>query len=707
MGYKIDVMFPACGEAGEDKEHLSKRVRFRSSVAIVPSCASGLHGIGCPSSSSGQSQVQRYPGNGHQTLQRPSIETERYEENTCSFNQVGQRGHTLVDESGYQGLQSVVKICSSLGINKAGIGCDGNSCGFNSCRQGYVQGAGSGMVQSSDSTQRMVGVRVDNSVSPSQAEGHSSNMACRQYECQTSLVEQWNVSRPLALQEGRTITTNSLCAEHKSRPSLCSIRSASACRPDQQKEGSPRLASSKADSVGGVSNLWVARSRPNGNSKIDSGSSILLGYSGFGSSSHRRIHRRLESVQPSICFPPTSDNGVGFEQNFSMQQKYKVHCDKSMEEDSSLVSKSTVFVHVSSPQTTDAGENGAGPSSSNNSSREQIRRKDKIRRLEAYWRGRPETGRLSNGAVQTLLKSWAEGTEESYGLGFRYYSEFCQRNNLEGFTADPVTLINFLQEQFETTDKQHSTLNSYRSAVSMTLPPCVDSSLPVGQHPLVCRFMRGVHRLRPPKVKLFPTWQVSDVLQYLLSWGDAESLPLNRLLMKTAFLVALVCFKRPADLINMCVKDGYWSLNSEGFRCQPLGYGKTERHHPVPPLVIEPFSENVHLCPVFHLVTLQGKLEPLRKNEDRFWISAKKPYNAISSRTMCNWLKSVIMDSGAAGTARDVRSNGSSTAAQANLDLSRILQAGNWNRVSIFQRHYFRPQKISALSRILYVGSES
>ena len=277
MGYKIDDMFPAGGKADDDKEHVSKRVRFRSSVTIIPSCASGLNGIGCPSSSSGQSQVQRYPGNGHQTLQRLSVESEGYEENTYSFNQVGQRGHTLVDESGYQGLQSVVKICSSLGINKAGIGCDGNSCGFNSCRRGYVQGAGSGMAQSSYSSQRMVGVRVDNSVSPSQAERHSSNMACRQYECKTSLVEQWDVSRPLALQEGRTTTTNSLCAEHKSCPSLCSIRSASACRPDQQKEGSPRLASSKADSVGGVSNLWVTRSRPNGNSKIDSGSNILLG----------------------------------------------------------------------------------------------------------------------------------------------------------------------------------------------------------------------------------------------------------------------------------------------------------------------------------------------------------------------------------------------------------------------------------------------
>ena len=72
---------------------------------------------------------------------------------------------------------------------------------------------------------------------------------------------------------------------------------------------------------------------------------------------------------------------------------------------------------------------------------------------------------------------------------------------------------------------------------------------------------------------------------------------------------------------------------------------------------------------------------------------------------MCNWLKDVILESGATGTARDIRSNGSSTAAQANLDLSRILQAGNWSRVSTFQRQYFRPKKISALSSILKVSS--
>ena len=63
----------------------------------------------------------------------------------------------------------------------------------------------------------------------------------------------------------------------------------------------------------------------------------------------------------------------------------------------------------------------------------------------------------------------------------------------------------------------------------------------MGQDTLVCRFMRGIHRLRPPKTKLFPTWDIVTVLNSVLNWGETKKLSLRKLFMKTAFLVALVC----------------------------------------------------------------------------------------------------------------------------------------------------------------------
>ena len=229
---------------------------------------------------------------------------------------------------------------------------------------------------------------------------------------------------------------------------------------------------------------------------------------------------------------------------------------------------------------------------------------------------------------------------------------------------------------------------------------------PVGQDHLVCRYMRGILRLNPPKTKLFPTWDVTQVLNYLKTWGTLKQLTLKDLLMKTAFLVALVCCKRPADLCNMQVVDGYWQLSLSGFTCQPLGFGKTETHNAAPPIVIEPFSEDIRLCPVYHLVALDKKLRTLRPDSvKQFWISSRKPHQPVKVQTMSRWLAEVITSSGCTGgTARDVRSVGASKAVQSGLDIKRIMKAADWQRISTLQRHYFKPQKLNSLSMILKTG---
>ena len=148
--------------------------------------------------------------------------------------------------------------------------------------------------------------------------------------------------------------------------------------------------------------------------------------------------------------------------------------------------------------------------------------------------------------------------------------------------------------------------------------------------------MRDVKRLRPPKQVLFPTWEISKVLDYLLSLGDISRTPLDKLLMKTTFLVALVCFKRPSDLCNMQIVEGYWHLSENSFACQPLGFSKTEMHNPAQPIYITTYRDESDLCPVKNLFILETKLGKLRPWSDkRFWISSKKPNREISRQTIC------------------------------------------------------------------------
>ena len=153
---------------------------------------------------------------------------------------------------------------------------------------------------------------------------------------------------------------------------------------------------------------------------------------------------------------------------------------------------------------------------------------------------------------------------------------------------------------------------------------------------------------------------------------------------------------------------GYWELSMAGLRCQTLGMSKTEVHHVSPPIVIVPFLEDPQLCPVFHLVRLDRLLDKVRqKDVTDFWLSAKEPNNPVSTQTLCRWLKKVILDSGSlSGSARDVRSVGSSTAAQAGMDIGRIMEAGDWRRLRTFQAHYFKPQRLQCISNILRVASD-
>ena len=88
-----------------------------------------------------------------------------------------------------------------------------------------------------------------------------------------------------------------------------------------------------------------------------------------------------------------------------------------------------------------------------------------------------------------------------------------------------MNLINFLQHEYKVNKKQYRTINSYRSATSTTLGTCPKLGIPIGQDPLVCRFMRGVHRLRPPKSKL----DIVTVLNNLVSWGETKTLSLRKL----------------------------------------------------------------------------------------------------------------------------------------------------------------------------------
>ena len=113
------------------------------------------------------------------------------------------------------------------------------------------------------------------------------------------------------------------------------------------------------------------------------------------------------------------------------------------------------------------------------------------------------------------------------------------------------SMLGYLQYLF---DKGFAwgSIGVHRSALSSILE--AHKPVPVGQHPLVCRFVRGVFNKRLPSVRAVPTWDIGQVLMYLSKDHPPADLSLFRLTAKVLFLLAAFTAKRVSDLMLFSVE---------------------------------------------------------------------------------------------------------------------------------------------------------
>ena len=119
---------------------------------------------------------------------------------------------------------------------------------------------------------------------------------------------------------------------------------------------------------------------------------------------------------------------------------------------------------------------------------------------------------LSEGVINLISSSWRSSTEASYSSAWRTWDSWCIRRGVNPLSAPLSDILEFLLVQFQA-GKQYRTINTFRSAISMTHNE-IDSKK-VGQHPLVTRFLRGVFNSRPPAPRYTCTWNVDIVLSFL------------------------------------------------------------------------------------------------------------------------------------------------------------------------------------------------
>lgn len=286
-----------------------------------------------------------------------------------------------------------------------------------------------------------------------------------------------------------------------------------------------------------------------------------------------------------------------------------------------------------------------------------------------------------------MCASISDNSIKQYGVVFKRWFIYCKKCNINVYEASIPHVISFLTEMYHT-GIQYSTLNSYRSALSLI----VNSK--IGSDDRVTRLFKGFYRLRPPLPKYNITWNPSVVLNFLANWYPNDDISLDNLAKKVVTLLALVTAHRVQTLGKIKVPN-IEIINNEKIIIKIPCLVKTSRAGSLQPCLVLPFfNEKPQICPANALLVYITRTNSIR-NDDQLFVSAKSPYKPVCSQSISRWIKEILNKSGIdinIFSAHSTRHASTSSAHRHGVNLDLIRKTAGWSDSScVFARFYQRP----------------
>ena len=246
----------------------------------------------------------------------------------------------------------------------------------------------------------------------------------------------------------------------------------------------------------------------------------------------------------------------------------------------------------------------------------------------------------------------------------------------------------------------YSSVGLHRSAISSLTHPGTPS--PIGQHPLISRFMRAVFHHRPPAHKtLRPTWDVAEVLNTIRAWGPTHQLDLGQLARRSLTLVALASIKRLSDLTLLDTAPGHMVLSSNRAVFQLRFGAKQARPGHTPPVVtLEQVTDPI-LCPVDHIRQYLQRTEGTRSSSALF-VTMTPPHGPASVASLRSWLLRTLKEAGITFPAGSTRAAAASFALAHRVSIPTILACGDWAKAHTMMTHYIRRVPASVLQAVAH-----
>jgi len=292
------------------------------------------------------------------------------------------------------------------------------------------------------------------------------------------------------------------------------------------------------------------------------------------------------------------------------------------------------------------------------------------------------TTRLSQPAVDLLLKGERERTKIAYESAWKRFKLFCQARNQD---PDQYNIDLGLEYLTSLKEKSRSTVNLARTAISNTWKYFHPTQPLFGENKLTQAIIKGVRESLPKRPPKPPSWDSSKLLNYLREI-DSEKTNLKMLSHKAVTLLALASFWRPKSDLSRIPLDQV-SFTAEGLfisACKPKegDFKSTEiRRHP-----------EEAICPVATLECYIDRTKDLRKDRSKsLFITFNKPHGSASADTLGRWVVNTLNAAGIKAKAHSIRSIASTEAFFAGLPINIILKKANWKSEATFRNFYLRP----------------
>ncbi len=311
---------------------------------------------------------------------------------------------------------------------------------------------------------------------------------------------------------------------------------------------------------------------------------------------------------------------------------------------------------------------------------------------------------------ETIASARAPATRKLYSSKWGVFESWCLTRAIDPVNCPVGPVLEFLQERL-TAGAAATTLRVYVAAIAARREL---DEIPLGRHWMVSAFMRGVRRLRPVRPTAVPSWDLSVVLEGLVTapFEPLESASDRILTLKVVLLLALTSLKRVGDLqafsvsetcmdfapglvkVTLRPRPGYIpKVLSTSFRSQVV----TLHSFHSPPFASSE-DERLHLlCPIRALKLYVDRSKVWRKSPQLLiCFGAGRRGLATSKQRISHWVRDAIslvyearnLPLPLSLRAHSTRSVASSQALFRRVPLEDICVAAGWSSPHTFVRFY-------------------